>query len=125
MMGVGSLLRFGGQLRNATVEYSEKYPIILPKHRISDLLIDHAHRAMLHGGTQLMLRTLRQEYWIVGCRNLVKAHIRECVICARQAAKNLIQLMICLLHVFFILIRHRRSRIPASVTPDLLASYRS
>jgi len=29
----------------------------------------------------------------VGGRNLVKAHIRQCVICARQAAKNPIQLM--------------------------------
>jgi len=76
MMGADSLLRLGGWLRNATIEYSEKYPVILPKHRISDLLIDHAHRATLHGGTQQVLRTLRQEYWIVGCRNLIKAHIR-------------------------------------------------
>jgi len=58
-MGAGSLLRLGGRLRNAAIEYSEKYPVILPKHRISDLLIDHAHRVTLHGGTQLMLRTLR------------------------------------------------------------------
>jgi len=93
VMGTGSLLHLGGRLRNAAIEYAEKYPVILPRHRISDLLIDHAHRAALHGGTQLTLRTLRQEYWIVGCRNLVKAHVRQCVICARQAAKNLIQLM--------------------------------
>jgi len=40
-----------------------------------------------------MLRTSRQGYWIVGCRNLVKAHIRQCVIYTRQAAKSRIQLM--------------------------------
>jgi len=47
----------------------------------------------LHGGTQLTLRTLRQWYWIVGYSNLIKAHIGQCVIYARQAAKNRIQLM--------------------------------
>jgi len=80
-------------LRIAAIEYSEKYPIILPKRRISDLLIDHAHCVTLHSGTQLTLRTLRQEYWIVGCCSLVKAHIRQCVICVRQEAKRPIQLM--------------------------------
>jgi len=92
-MGAGSLLRLDGRLLNAAIEYSEKYPVILPKHRISDLLIDHAHHVTIHGGTQLTLRILRQEYWIVGCRNLVKAHIRQCVICVRQVVKNPMQLM--------------------------------
>jgi hypothetical protein len=80
-------------LQNATLEYEEKHPIILPKHRISELFIDCAHRATLHGGTQLTLRHLRQKYWIIGGRNLVKAHIRRCVICARQVAKASMQLM--------------------------------
>ncbi|KAH0950366.1 hypothetical protein HN011_009013, partial [Eciton burchellii] len=53
----------------------------------------HAHRATLHKSTQLMLRNLRQKYWIIGNRNLVKAHIRHCVICARQSAKISTQLM--------------------------------
>jgi len=59
VMAAGSLLRLGGRLRNVAIEYSERYPVILPKHRISDLLIDHAHHLTLQGGTQLMLRTLR------------------------------------------------------------------
>jgi len=44
-------------------------------------------------GTQLMLHHLRQRYWIIGSRNLVKAHIRRCVTCAHQAAKASTQLM--------------------------------
>jgi len=93
MLGEGSLFRLGGRLHNAPLDYDEKHPIILPKHRISELLIDCAHRATLHGGTQLMLHHLRQRYWIIGSRNLVKAHIRRCVTCARQAAKASTQLM--------------------------------
>lgn len=93
MMGTDSLLRLGGRLKNAAIGYTEKHPVLLPKHRVSELLIDHAHQTTLHGGTQLTLRTLRQKYWIIGGRNLVKAHIRQCVICARHSAKTSTQLM--------------------------------
>jgi hypothetical protein len=79
-------------LHNTALEYGEKHPIILPKHCISEFLID-AHRATLHGGPQLTLRTLREEYWVIGGRGLVKKHIRRCVICAHQAAKLPTQLM--------------------------------
>jgi len=68
--------------------FSEKHPVILPQHRISKLLIDHAHRATLYGGTQFTLRYLRQDYWIIGGRNLVKANIRRCVICTHQAVQK-------------------------------------
>jgi hypothetical protein len=87
MLAGDSLLRIGGRLRNAALEYSKKHPIILARHRISELLIDHAHQATLHGGPQLTLHTLREEYWIIGSRSLVKMHIRRCVICTRQSAK--------------------------------------
>jgi len=51
MLAGDSLFRLGGQWQNATLEYGEKHSIILSKHRISELLITHAHRATLHGGT--------------------------------------------------------------------------
>jgi len=117
-----SLLRLGGRLYNAILEYNEKHPITLPKHRISELLIDCAHRATLHGGTQLTLHHLRQKYWIIGNRNLVKAHIRRCVICARQAAKASTQLMETYRN--HELIPRHCSLIPAWTTPDRSGSYR-
>lgn len=66
------------------------HPIILPKHRLSELLIDQAHKATLHGGTQLSLSTLHQRYWILGARNLVKTRIRQCT---SHAAKTPTQMM--------------------------------
>jgi len=93
MLAGDSLLRLGRRLRNTALRYFEKHSIMLPRHRISEIFIDHAHRAILHGGTQLTLRTLREEYWIIGGRNLVKMHIRRCVICTCQSAKFLTQLM--------------------------------
>jgi hypothetical protein len=40
-----------------------------------------------------MLRTLREECWIMDGRGLVKMHIRRCVICARQSTRTSTQLM--------------------------------
>jgi len=85
--GRNSLLRLGGRLRNSALGYNEQHPIIVPKHRLSDLLIDQAHRSTLHGGVQLVLRTLRQRYWLLGGRNSVKNCIRKCVTCTRFAAR--------------------------------------
>jgi len=60
MTGTRSLLCLNRRLRNAAIEYSEKYPVILPKHRISDLLNNHAHRAYGHFMTA---RNLRCALW--------------------------------------------------------------
>jgi len=92
IVGGNSLLHLDARLWNVAIGYPEKHPIILPKHCISELLIDHTHRVTFHGDVQLTLRTLRQEYWIMDCRDLVKEH-NLCVICACRSAKTSIQLM--------------------------------
>lgn len=87
------ILRVGGRLKNAPLSFSEKHPIILPAHRISSLIIAHMHTTCLHGGTQVTLRIIRQSYWIIGARTLVKAHIHRCVRCVRERATTLTQIM--------------------------------
>ncbi|XP_029175540.1 uncharacterized protein LOC114944008 [Nylanderia fulva] len=92
-VGKDSLLRLGGRLRNSALSYKERHPIIIPRGRIAELLIDHAHRISLHGGVQLVLRTLRQNYWLLGGRSTVKFRIRQCIVCARYAKQQASQLM--------------------------------
>ncbi|XP_070170948.1 uncharacterized protein [Polyergus mexicanus] len=92
-LGKDKLIRLGGRIDNSSLSYDERHPIILPKHRISDLLIAQAHKASLHGGTQLMLRILRQNYWIISARTSVKSLIRSCVKCVREHARTSQQLM--------------------------------
>ncbi|XP_070169361.1 uncharacterized protein [Polyergus mexicanus] len=92
-LGKDKLIRLGGRIDNSSLSYDERHPIILPKHRISDLLIAQAHKASLHGGTQLMLRILRQNYWIISARTSVKSLIRSCVKCVRERARTSQQLM--------------------------------
>lgn len=64
----------------------QKHPIGLPKCKTSELIISHVHQKTYHGGTQLMLRVLRENYWILNARNLVKNHIHKCIKCVREKA---------------------------------------
>jgi hypothetical protein len=92
-VGNDSLLSLGGRLERAPLSFPERHPIILADHRIVRLLIDKAHKITLHGGTQLTLRVLRLQYWIIAARSLVKRHIHCCVTCVRHRAQPMQQQM--------------------------------
>ncbi|XP_066599853.1 uncharacterized protein [Prorops nasuta] len=51
------------------------------------------HLETLHGGLQLTLSTLRQRFWVVNARNLVKSCVHKCITCVRERAKLGNQLM--------------------------------
>ena len=81
------LLRVGGRLRHSSLPTDAQHQAILPKdHRLTELVVDEAHRRTLHGGTQLTLATLRQRYWVLQGRQRVKALIHRCVTCTRWQA---------------------------------------
>ncbi|XP_029054069.2 uncharacterized protein LOC114881433 [Osmia bicornis bicornis] len=88
------IARVGGRLQHSRLSHDGKHPVILPRDsRFSALLIDHAHRQTMHGGTQSILAFLRQRYWILGGRAPVKTHILRCVKCAWQRGIRAHQLM--------------------------------
>jgi len=67
------LLRVGGRLANAKMQYNEKYPFLLPKcSRLTALLIDHVHRTQNHPGPQTLQNILCQDYWILSARCIIK-----------------------------------------------------
>lgn len=68
-----ALLHLEGRIRHAIIIESLKTPLILPRHTISYLIIKQIHLNVLHGGLQLTLRMLRQQYWILNARSLVKS----------------------------------------------------
>lgn len=65
----------------------------MPKHRITDLIIQDIHYQTLHGGLQLMLRTLREQYWVLRARESIKSCIKACIACVRERALVPTQLM--------------------------------
>ncbi|XP_011877909.1 PREDICTED: uncharacterized protein LOC105567569 [Vollenhovia emeryi] len=83
------ILRVGGRLKHALLAYDQKHPIILPDDsHLSRLIVEACHRRILHGGAQLTLAAVRQEYWIPRGRALVKGHIGRCLPCLRWRAAS-------------------------------------
>ena len=57
------LTRVGGRLQAAVLDYDQKHQVILPpKCHLSELIFQHEHIRLLHGGPQLMHASLRQSF---------------------------------------------------------------
>lgn len=78
------ILRVDGRLNNAPLPYNGRHPMILHQDsHLAQLLVAEAHHNTLHGGTQLMLNYLRQKFWILQARTLVKRYRSKCLTCFR------------------------------------------
>ncbi|XP_064215763.1 uncharacterized protein LOC103314804 [Tribolium castaneum] len=76
------VIRVGGRLSNSNLEYDQQHPFLLPKKdHLVDLLIDYFHQRNLHTGPHLTLSLLRQKFWILAARNVVRHRIRNCNYC--------------------------------------------
>ena len=78
------VLRCGGRVAASSLPSSSKNPIFLPtKHPFVRLLVLHTHNQIKHSGVRDTLTTLRERYWILRGREVVKNIIRHCVGCSR------------------------------------------
>jgi len=67
------LIRVGRRVQAAILDYDQKHEVILPsKCHLSELIVQHKHIRLLHGGPQLMHSSLRQRFWITKGRMLCK-----------------------------------------------------
>lgn len=90
----GGLLRLGGRLSRAEMDYEMKHPFIIPHDsRLAYLIMDYAHRQTQHGGVQIMMHFIRQKYWIAKLRNGLRSIVHKCVVCVRLNARMETQLM--------------------------------
>ncbi|XP_058827081.1 uncharacterized protein LOC131687057 [Topomyia yanbarensis] len=77
-------LRVGGRLRLSDESFHAKHPALLPSyHPFTRLLLTSYHLKLLHGGGQLTLATVHEEYWPLNGRRMMRSIIRSCVKCVR------------------------------------------
>lgn len=63
------LLRVGGRLRNASLPYSARHPLLLPKKgHFVELLVNDRHLKNTHAGCNALLAILQREFWILSGR---------------------------------------------------------
>lgn len=79
-----NILRVGGRLTKSDLPFEVKHPILLPKHdHIVNLIINYYHVMNCHTGPGLLMSLLRQRYWILDARTVVRANVRKCNYCFR------------------------------------------
>ena len=86
---VDNVLRVGGRLHEADLDYDLKHPIILPEDsHLTTLIIRDAHANFVgHGGVNSTLNFLCQRYWIVNPRIAVKRVLNQCIVCRRTNSR--------------------------------------
>ena len=89
------ILRVGGRLRRAQMEYNEKHPIVLPKcHYVSQLIAKHYHHEVHHQGRQITGGAIRQAgFWLIRGHDVVTKVIGACVLCKKLGGPHLEQRM--------------------------------
>lgn len=81
------VLRVGGRLLQSNLPYAIKHPMLLPlKHPLTKMLIAREHQRLLHAGAQATLASLRQRFWPLAGRTMVRQVIRSCIKCFRASS---------------------------------------
>nr|CAI5827413.1 unnamed protein product [Callosobruchus analis] len=68
--------------------YKKKHPMIIHcKHPFTKLLFVYEHLRLFHAGPQLLISSLRNQFWPVAARNLAMSTVRNCMRCFRFNAE--------------------------------------
>lgn len=78
------ILRVGGRISRAGLEYQQKHPAFLPSdHPLSFLIIDFIHRNYLHPGINTTHFLLLQQFWILSAKRVIRQCLSKCIQCYR------------------------------------------
>ena len=81
------LLRVGGRLDRANLDYDAKHPMILPgKHSVTEMIIIHYRFANGHVGPYQVFAEIRQRFWIVNGISSIRRVLQPYHECKRQDA---------------------------------------
>ncbi|XP_055714768.1 uncharacterized protein LOC129808888 [Phlebotomus papatasi] len=88
------LIRVGGRIQKSNLPVSQKHQVLLPdKHRFTHLIAERVHLETCHGGPQMILSTMRQQYWPLRGLDIAKKVAHKCVQCFRCNPRSAHQIM--------------------------------
>ena len=78
------IVRVGGRLCNADLDFERKHPVILPgKTHVVELLMRDTHVKVGHMGKDAMLCHLRAKFWIIKGNSIARKIVHECLSCRK------------------------------------------
>ena len=63
-------------------------PILLDKHDIVEMMIREIHQNCSHSGTQVVMNNVRERFWVISLRKILKTIISKCIVCKKQKVKS-------------------------------------
>ncbi|GFX20240.1 integrase catalytic domain-containing protein [Trichonephila clavipes] len=67
-----------------------KFPIILPyEHPVVHLMIVRKQEELVHSGVSIVMKHLRENFWILKARKLIRQIIQKCTRCKRFSAQKM------------------------------------
>ena len=83
-----------GRIRHAPIPFDAIHLMILPRdHPVSTFIVSHYHEYLGHAGRAHILTTLRQRFWLLQPRTLVRQVLQKCVSCRKRKEAPMQQLM--------------------------------
>ena len=91
---IDGLIRVGGRVSSVPLPFESKHPIILPKdHVVSSSIVRFYHEVYGHAGREHVISLLRQAFWIIQARSLVRSLLRRCFVCRKHNESTMRQVM--------------------------------
>ena len=89
-LDLDGVIKVGGRLAQSDfLTEAQKYQVVIPrKGPLGPLLVRQVHIMLLHGTVQGCLATLRQKYWLLGAKGMIKKYVRDCVSCFRFMCRS-------------------------------------
>ena len=84
---IDGVVRVGGRIKNAPVEFERKHPAILPNVPIVEGLLRLIHETSGHSGREYILSVMRERFWMVNGRRMIKGMLHRCIRCKRREPK--------------------------------------
>ncbi|GBL73762.1 hypothetical protein AVEN_230738-1 [Araneus ventricosus] len=82
------LLRIRTKLVDSDEKGDFKFPILFPANIVVLKLIREEHEKAVHAGSSTLLARLREKFWLIKAKELVKQVISECATCKRYKATH-------------------------------------
>ena len=88
------LLRVGGRLGRAALPENSKHQTVIPKNsHLARLIVYHFHEKSAHSGREYVLSLLRERFWQIRARSVVRSVLSSCFACKRRHAPPGVQKM--------------------------------
>ena len=93
-MDVHGVIRVGGRINASPILTEEqKHPAIISRSKFVKLIVREMHERLLHPSQATMLAHIRQSYWPLNVKSVIRQVQNECLICFRARPTTAQQLM--------------------------------